>query len=167
VELAPNLDLIPKVNDSYLQMYAEETDPRAKRRHPEGAPEFSARRRLFSLRKQPHGRGAKWYNYLGEKYPDKPIIDNEPDSLPKNMTLDEYAVAVVQIDIGETSQERVTSAVQGLLTHAYIDLAIGQDDRAAGFKLLAGKVYANYQKRWAGNEPAHRCRRSRPQPHCA
>ena len=84
---------------------------------------------------------AKWFKYLGEKYPDKPIIDNDPDSLPKNLTLDEYAVAVVQIDIGETSQERVTSAVQGLLTHAYIDLAIGQDDRAAGFQLLAEKVY--------------------------
>ena len=53
------------------------------------------------------------------------IIDNRPDSLPENLTLDEYAVAVTEIDIGETSQERVTSAVQGLLTHAYIDLAIG------------------------------------------
>ena len=57
-------------------------------------------------------RRNKWFKYLGEKYPDKPIIENQPDSLPKNLTLDEYAVAVVQIDIGETSQERVTSAIQ-------------------------------------------------------
>ena len=57
---------------------------------------------------------AKWFKYLGEKYPDEPIIEKRPDSLPKNLTLDEYAVAVVQIDIGETSQERVTSAVHGI-----------------------------------------------------
>ena len=43
------------------------------------------------------------------------------------------------MDIGETSQERVTSAVEGLLLHAYLELAMGQDDRDAGFKLLAGK----------------------------
>jgi hypothetical protein len=96
---------------------------------------------------------ARWFKYLGEKYPDQPIIDKQPDSLPKNVTLDEYAVAVVNIDIGETSQERVTSAVQGLLTHSYLDLAIGQDDRAAGFQLLAGKVYARYQAKMGRDQP--------------
>ena len=74
-----------------------------------------------------------------EKYPDKPIIDGDPDSLPRNLTLDEYAVARVQADIGDTSQERTTAAVQGLLAHAYQALAIGEDDRSAGFKLLAAQ----------------------------
>jgi hypothetical protein len=69
------------------------------------------------------------------------------------MTLDEYAFDVVQIDIGETSQERVTSAVQGLLTHAYIDLAIGQDDRATGFQLLARSVYDRYQAKMGKDQP--------------
>ena len=68
-----------------------------------------------------------------------------PNSFPRNVTLDQYAVACVQGDIGDTSQERTTAAVQGLLARAYIALAIGQDDRYAGFKLLAGKVYEHYQ----------------------
>jgi len=87
---------------------------------------------------------AKWFKYLGDRYPDKIIIDGVPDSLPKNLTLDEYAVAVVQIDIGETSQERVTAAVQGLLTRAYYDLATEQDDRYENLKRLAVKVYERY-----------------------
>jgi hypothetical protein len=91
----------------------------------------------------------KWFKYLGEKYPDKPIIENQPDSLPKNLTLDQYAVAVVQIDIDETSQERVTSAVQGLLTQAYYNLAIGNDDRYEGLKRLAVKVYERYTSKTA------------------
>ena len=61
------------------------------------------------------------------------------------VTLDEYAVACVQENIGDTSQERTTAAVQGLLARSYYELAIGQDDRYAGFKLLAGKVYEHYQ----------------------
>jgi hypothetical protein len=96
---------------------------------------------------------AKWFKYLGEKYPDQTIIENQPDSYPKNVTLDEYAFAVVQIDIGETSQERVTSAVQGLLTHAYIDMAIGQEDRAAGFQALVRTVYDQYQKKMGRDQP--------------
>jgi hypothetical protein len=79
------------------------------------------------------------------QYPDKTIIDGDTNSFPRNVTLDEYAVACVQGDIGDTSQERTTAAVQGLLARAYIALAIGQDDRYAGFKLLAGKVYEHYQ----------------------
>ena len=39
---------------------------------------------------------AKWYKILGEKYPDKTILDNDPNSFPRNLTLDEYAVARMQ-----------------------------------------------------------------------
>jgi hypothetical protein len=93
---------------------------------------------------------SKWFKYLGDRYPNKPIIENQPDSLPKNLTLDEYAVAVVQIDIGETSQDRVSSAVQGLLTRAYYSLAIGEDDRYENFKRLANRVYQNYTTKTSG-----------------
>jgi hypothetical protein len=145
VELAPNLDLIPKANDSYLQMFAEETDPGKKEDILRAHRNFVRDAVYFLYENNRMIEAARWFKYLGEKYPDRPIIDKQPDSLPKNVTLDEYAIAVVNIDIGETSQERVTSAVQGLLLHAYEDLAIGQDDRAAGFQLLADKVYARYQ----------------------
>ena len=153
VELAPNLDLIPKANDSYLQMYAEETDQGQKDEILKAHRNFVRDAVYFLYENNRMTEANQWYNYLVKKYPDKPIIDNVPDSLPINMTLDQYVVAVVQIDIGETSQERVTSAVQGLLTHAYVDLAIGQDDRAAGFQLLAERVYANYQVKIGRDQP--------------
>jgi hypothetical protein len=99
---------------------------------------------------------AKWFKYLGEKFPNMAIVENDPNSLPKNLTLDEYAVAVVQIDIGETSQERVTSAVQGLLLRAYADLASGDDDRFQNLKLLAYKVYENYRAKTTSFQGANR-----------
>jgi hypothetical protein len=151
VELAPNLDLASKANDVYLGSMNADL---------ENSNHISAAHRnflrdvvYFLYENNRMTEAAKWFKYLGDKYPDMRIVDNDPNSLPKNLTLDEYAVAVVQIDIGETSQERVTSAVQGLLTHAYIDLAIGQDDRAAGFQLLAEKVHANYQAKMGRDQP--------------
>jgi hypothetical protein len=144
VELAPDLDLIPKVNDAYLQMYAEEADEGQKTGILRAHRNFVRDAVYFLYENNRMVEAARWFKYLGEQYPDQPVIDTHPDSLPKNLTLDEYAFAVVQSDIGETSQERVTSAVQGLLTHAYLDLAIGQDDRATGFQRLAAKVYQRY-----------------------
>jgi hypothetical protein len=153
MELTANLDFIPNANNVYLQMYAEETDAGQKTDILRAHRNFVRDAVYFLYVNNRMTEAARWFKYLGEKYPDQPIIENRPDSLPKNVTLDEYAVAVVQIDIGETSQERVTSDVQGLLTHAYLDLAIGQDDRAAGFQLLAGKVYASYQARMGRDQP--------------
>ena len=140
--LAPNLDLTPHVNAVYEQMMSEDAGMRDNiaRAHRN----FLRDAVYFLYENNRMTEAGKWFRYLGDKYPDKPIIENQPDSLPKNLTLDEYAVAVVQIDIGETSQERVTSAVQGLLTRSYYNLATGQDDRYENLKRLANRVYERY-----------------------
>jgi len=144
--LGPNLGMVNRVNAAYEQLYQEETEApmrdgilKAHRNFLRDAVYF-----LYEANRMPEA--AKWFKYLGDRYPDKTIIDGDPTSLPKNLTLDEYAVAVIQIDIGETSQERVEAAVEGILIHAYHDLALGNDDRYENFKRLAAKVYARYGK---------------------
>ena len=79
--------------------------------------------------------------------PNKTILDDDTNSFPRNLTLDEYAVARVQSELGDTSQERITAVIQGLMARSYYELAIGQDDRYAGFKLLARKVYQTLSAR--------------------
>jgi hypothetical protein len=141
--LGPDLGLIPKVNDAYETMMREDEKNRD---HIASAHRNFLRSAVYFLYEENRvADAAKWFRYLGGNYPDKPIIDSDPNSFPRNVTLDEYAVACVQGDIGDTSQERTTAAVQGLLARSYMELAIGQDDRYAGFRLLAGKVYEHYQ----------------------
>ena len=148
--LGPNLNIVPQVNAAYEEMMSEDAQNRD---HIEKAHRNFLRDAVYFLYENNRlAEANRWFKYLGEKYPDKPIIENQPDSLPKNLTLDEYAVAVVQIDIGETSQERVTSAVQGLLTRAYYELAVGENDRYENFKRLANKVYQNYQAKTSGSK---------------
>ena len=141
--LGPDLGLIPKVNDAYETMMREDEKNRD---HIAIAHRNFLRNAIYFLYEENRvADAAKWFRYLGVQYPDKTIIDGDTNSFPRNVTLDQYAVASVQEDIGDTSQERTTAAVQSLLARAYISLAIGQDDRYAGFKLLAGKVYEHYQ----------------------
>jgi hypothetical protein len=145
--LGPNLDLVPKVNAAYEQMMSE--DAAMSNNIATAHRNFLRDAVYFLYVNNRMSEANQWFKYLGKMYPNKPIIDGQPDSLPKNVTLDEYAVAVVQIDIGETDQKRVTSAIQGLLTRSYYNLAIGQDDRAENFKRLAIRVYQNYTAKTA------------------
>src|ERR1019366_8098781 len=148
--LGPNLNIVSQVNAAYEEMMSEDAQNRD---HIEKAHRNFLRDAFYFLYENNRRAEAnRWFKYLGEKYPDKPIIENQPDSLPKNLTLDEYAVAVAQIDIDETSQERVTSIVQGLLTRAYYELAVGEDDRYENFKRLANKVYQNYQAKTSSSQ---------------
>ena len=121
-ELGPNLDLIPKVNDAYETLMGE--DPKYTDNVATAHRNFLRNAVYFLYEDNRLAEAAKWLHYLGERYPDKPIIDRDPDSFPRNVTLDQYAVARVQEDIGETSEERTTAAVEGLLVQAYRALAL-------------------------------------------
>jgi hypothetical protein len=152
VELAPNLEIIPKVNDAYLQMMAESDAGDSNSIARAGYKNF-LRDAVYFLYINNHVSEAQhWFDYLGKRYPDQPLLDNDPKSLAKNLTLDDYAFDRVQEDIGETSLERVTSAIEALLQHAYEDLAIGQNDRAAGYLMLSQKVYDRYQNKMGSDQ---------------
>ena len=145
--LGPNLELIPNVDQAYQQMMAAEPQMRD---HIGNAHRNFLRDAVYFLYENNRiSDAAKWFKVLGDMYPDKTIIENDTNSFPRNVTLDEFAIATVQVDVNETSQERVTSAIQGLLSRAYYELAIGQDDRYAGYKLLAQKVYQRYERNTA------------------
>ena len=142
-ELGPNLALVGKVNEAYETMMREDSKYAG---NIAIAHRNFLRSAVYFLYQDNHLQEARhWFRYLGEQYPDKPIIDGEPDSLPRNVTLDQYAVACVQGVVNETSQERVTAAIAGLLMRAYESLALGEDNRYAGYRLLARKVYDRFQ----------------------
>jgi hypothetical protein len=143
--LGPNIDIIPKTDYAYLAMMKED---------PSEAPHMSIGHRNFILdavyylyENNRLADARKWYQYLGERYPEKPILEFKPDSLPRNVPLDEYVVARVQGDVTDTSPDTATASIQGLLLQAYANLAMGQEDRYAGFRLLARKVYDVYMSK--------------------
>ena len=91
--LAPDLDLASKVFDAYEQEYAEEANPGQKNGIQTAQRNFLSSAVYFLYENNRVAEAAKWYKLLGEKFPDKTILDNEPDSFPKNLTLEEYAFA--------------------------------------------------------------------------
>jgi hypothetical protein len=145
-DFGPNLDIIPKVSAAYEQA-AEEDVPN--RDHILTAHRNFVKDAVYFLYE--HNRmkeAAQWFKYLGEKYPNKPLLDNKPESFPKNVTLDQYAVSRIADDVNELGKDRAEAAIEGLIQTSYMNMAIpDEDDRAAGFMLLAKKVYDSYMSR--------------------
>jgi hypothetical protein len=76
------------------------------------------------------------------------MLDYKTNSFARNLTLDEYAVSRVTEDVDETmSRDRVKGIIEGLLTSALSSLALGEDESAAGYRLLAEKVRATYSEK--------------------
>jgi hypothetical protein len=145
MDLGPNLAIIPNVNKAYEDNMAEDEKNRSS--IDKGHRSF-LRQAVYSLYVNNRvAEAARWFKYLGEKYPDKPIIDGRPDSLPRNLTLEEYALSTIQVDINETSRDRVKTAIEGFIVQAYSALIAGNNDRAVGFQLLANKVWETYRNK--------------------
>jgi hypothetical protein len=145
--LGPNLSLVSRVNEAYSQMADEDEKNRVNIEHAQRNFLRDAVYFLYEADRTTEAR--QWFDYLGKHFPNMPIVDGHPESLPGHITLDEYAVARVQEDIGETSQERVTAAIQGLLLHAYMALVADSDDSYQNLKNLADRVYKNYDSKTA------------------
>jgi len=145
-EFGPNLEIIPKVNSAYEQAAKEDEKNRdhilrAHRNFLKDAVYF-----LYEYNRL--ADAAHWYKYLSTRYPDKTLLDGKPTSLPANLTLDEYAVARVQGDVSDSGgRDRTKGVVEGLLVNSYRSMALGEDGPAAGFRLLAQRVWGAYQTR--------------------
>ena len=145
--LGPNLDLVNKANEAYLKMYDEEPQPNQKNGILKAHRNFLRDAVYFLYENNRLAEAAKWYKVLSDKYPDKPVLDSDPTSLPKNLTVDDYAVRRVQSELGDTSEERTTAVVQGLMINAYKELALGSDERYQGYQNLIKKIYIHFDQK--------------------
>jgi hypothetical protein len=145
IGLRPNLDLAPKVNQAYEQMMDEAPNMRE---HIGTAHRNILRDIVYMF--YTHNRVAEagqWFRYLGEKYPNKPLLEFDTNSYPSMITLDKYVVARVQGDVGETSRERTTYNLEGLFIQSFENLAIGQAREAEGYANIAQLVWQNYMSK--------------------
>jgi hypothetical protein len=145
-EFGPNLKIIPKVNLAYEQ--AAEEDEKNRDHILKAHRNFLRDAVYFLYEYNRVADAAHWYKYLSTKYPNKPLLDNKFDSLPATLTLAQYAVARVQGDVSDSGgRDRTQGVVEGLLVNSYRSMALGEDDPAAGFRLLAQQVWNAYQSR--------------------
>lgn len=152
-ELEPNLAVIPKLNTAYLEAMQE--DKKMSNNIATAHRNFLRDAVYFLYGANRIADAAKWYRYLGEHYPNKTLIDGDTNSFPRNVSLDEFAVAMVQGDVNDLGHDKIRASINFLLINAYREEVLGDDDRAAGYLGLAKKVWANYQSKISDTGKRH------------
>ena len=149
---APNLALIPNANKGYEKMMAEDAEYRA---HIATAHKNFLKDAVYFLYTSNRRADAQhWFDYLLSNYPDVQVLDErDPSNSTPNvadMTLDEYCVVRATDLLDDTSQVKIQLDIEGFLLTSYANLATGATDEAAGYLLLANKVWTWYQEKTSG-----------------
>jgi len=144
IDFGPNLALIGKANAAYEEAIRDEPEKyhgdltTAHRNLLEDAAYFF----------HTYGRdrdAQRWYNYLGERYPDVPMLIGQPDSLPGKISLDDYAIARVEDEVKTLGQYKTEAVLGGLERQSLMSIAIGDDDRAEGLDAMAQQIRKRYE----------------------
>jgi len=131
-----DLSKIGPANDGYLKMLAEETE---KPIVVERAHRNFLRECVYLLYMNNRLQEAnQWMAILKEKY---------PDAVPKDETVEAFDLKRFTATAADIDMKRTTALVEGLFRQHFENLAIDEDDRAAGFLRMARQIYDYYQAR--------------------
>ncbi len=146
VDLGPNFAMIPSANAAYEDAIAHE-EPRFR----EGF--YSAHRyflldAVFFLYLGGHDADAnRWYKYLAEKYPDKPLLTSQTNMLPGNTSVEDYTIARMEDEVQTLSQYKTRYILEGLERKSLRSLAYNLDQESAKAEDLARTIWDRYQKK--------------------
>jgi len=144
-EYGPNLDIIPNASAAYEEEMVE--NPK-NRDHIETAHRNFLRDAVFMLYMYDQQKDAsKWYKYLAEKYPDKPVLLTQANSFPRNVNLTDYAMSRLEEELGSPGQDKIKGIIEGLETMSFRSMVIGDDGHAAGLDRLAQDLWVRYSKK--------------------
>lgn len=134
-ELGPNVALVEKANQAYEDMIRDDAEMRDNIQN--GHKNFL---REASWALYTHNRiseAQRWFAKLKETY---------TNAVPAEMSLDEYAVLRVTEYAGETSRNKTTLMLEGLLQRSFFYTAIGEVDQAEGYARLANRIWDVYTR---------------------
>jgi hypothetical protein len=138
--LRPNLELIPRISATYEKMIAEEKDPGQKISFENAHKNFLKEAIPILYVDGDQQKAAYWFKYLKDTFTNQIIFPPQQ----ANFTLEQYVLATLTEDTGETDQNKVTAALIGLVHREYICELFGEDDKVENTHALAQKIYDHY-----------------------
>jgi hypothetical protein len=134
-ELGPNLQLVEKADRAYEDMIRDDAEMRQNIQN--GHKNFLREVSWALYTQNQLTEAQRWFAKLKQTY---------PEAVPSEMTIEEYAFARVTEYAGETSRNKTTLIIEGLLQQSFYYSAIGEDDRAVAFARLAARIYEVYSE---------------------
>jgi hypothetical protein len=131
---APNLDVVSAANRAYEQMM--EMEPQMKFNIANAHKNFLKWAIYYTYVYGRETQANQWWNYLHEKY---------PNAVPAGQTLYDYALQRATETVGETSHDDSKAVLVGFIRHAFVALALGDDDQAKSYDIFAQRLWERFQ----------------------
>jgi hypothetical protein len=140
LRFGPDLAKADQANAAYEQMIRDDTEQKdaIRRAHRNYLKELIFL--LYSYNRMADAR--RWYDYVRETYP----------GAIQEQNLDQYALKRIAGEFTGMTYDRAKTIIDGLLSQYLLSLASDEDDRAAGFELMARKLWSNYADATKGQE---------------
>jgi hypothetical protein len=134
--LVPNLEIIDKANQAFLDQIADDVEKRdaIKRAHRNFLKDVPYQ--LFIRNRTRDGE--QWLRYLREQYPD--VVTN-------NVSLAEYAISRATENVKEQSQVKVTSLIEAFVAQFYFAVLEDKPDEANEYMLRATELWNAYDRK--------------------
>jgi len=141
LEFGPNLDMIPNANRTYEEM--KQAEPDISDYISRGQKNFLKDAITLYYTHNRMADAAQWFDYTRKNF---------PDAIPSNSSLDEFVIQHVTEGVDENNDAQVNALIEGLIGQHFYNLAIGDEDQANGYALLARRVWERYQTRFASKK---------------
>jgi hypothetical protein len=149
-DVGPNVDIIAKANAAYEDAMTE--DEKNRDSIAVGHRNFLRDAVYYLYTSNREREAAQWLAYFAKQYPHERLLENQPDSSPDRVTLDDYVYGRIEGEVKDTSPEKTRMVLGGAIKRSYLALLEGDDDRAAGFDFFARKIWERYQRRTADSK---------------
>jgi hypothetical protein len=136
IEFGPNLAMIPNASRAYLDQINAEDEVGTKEHFGKAHRNFLKDAVYFLYTHGREGQAKYWFDYIQTNYTNTGIEPGE--------TMEQYCIARVTEDVGETSKDRTQAIIQGMLYSGYYSLAMGEEDRGVSLVNFAGKIHSTY-----------------------
>ncbi len=129
----PDLNKIPLANDGFERMIAEEKEkPDAIRK----AHRNFLKEAVYLLYNYNRvAEAERWMKVLRDRY---------PDAVPPGESAEAYALKRIKERVGDGDHNRTKALIEGWLTQYFENLAVDEDDRAAGLLRMTRQVWDYY-----------------------
>ncbi len=141
-DTSANIEIIPHVNASYEE--AMEQEEKMRLNIATGHRNFLRDAVYYLYTSNREKDAAKWYAYLGKKYPNNYLLEANTNSLASQLTLDDYVFARVGEEVNDTDNAKTRALLEGLINSSLFNLVIDEYDRYISFENFAVKARARY-----------------------
>jgi len=147
VDLGPNLAIIPKANQAYEDAIRDEKEAKFMDGLKNAHRYFLLDVVFFLYIDGREADANQWYRYLAQKYPDKRVLDDQPNMLPGTTAMTDYIYGRLEAEVQTLGQYKTRYMIEGLERQSLKSLADNDDDKAVQLNSLAQNIWNRYQEK--------------------